>query len=56
MSVNFQKDACKMAWELVTSEPFSLDPKRLYVTFFGGDQHLGLDEDLETKEIWQQIG
>ncbi|MBQ6154486.1 alanine--tRNA ligase, partial [bacterium] len=32
-----------------------LDPKRLYVTVFGGDQKLGLAADEESITIWQQV-
>ena len=44
-----------MAWDLLT-QVFKLDAKRLVVTYFGGDKHLGLDPDFETKHIWLQIG
>lgn len=44
-----------MAWKLLTG-PFGLSPKRLYVTYFGGDNKMGLAPDLETKEIWRQLG
>lgn len=33
-----------------------IDPKRLYVTYFGGDKLLGLGADDECKEIWRSIG
>lgn len=29
---------------------------RLYVTYFGGDEKLGLEADLEAKQIWMDIG
>lgn len=35
---------------------YKIDPSRLYVTYFGGDSKLGLQADLECKEIWQRIG
>ncbi|KAF6212343.1 hypothetical protein GE061_012865 [Apolygus lucorum] len=52
----FKKEACEMAWQLITSPPFSLPANRLYVTYFGGDAELSLQPDLETKEIWLNIG
>ncbi|XP_054165878.1 uncharacterized protein LOC128963367 [Oppia nitens] len=50
-----KKESCHMAWDLLTNV-YKLDPKRLIVTYFGGDQRLGLGPDLETKDIWLQIG
>lgn len=35
---------------------YKIDPSRLYVTYFGGDNTLGLAPDLECKEIWRSIG
>ncbi|KAK9498486.1 hypothetical protein O3M35_003111 [Rhynocoris fuscipes] len=52
----FKADACRFAWNLITSKPFSLDPERLYVTYFGGDPKLSLPPDLESKEMWRYIG
>ncbi|CAN0485904.1 unnamed protein product, partial [Scytosiphon promiscuus] len=31
---------------------FGLDPARLYATYFGGDEKLGLGPDEEAKNIW----
>ncbi|XP_014275328.1 alanine--tRNA ligase, mitochondrial isoform X2 [Halyomorpha halys] len=52
----FKKEACKLAWNLITSKPYAIDPNRLYVTYFKGDDSLNLLPDLETKEIWLEIG
>uniref|UniRef100_A0A146M803 alanine--tRNA ligase n=1 Tax=Lygus hesperus TaxID=30085 RepID=A0A146M803_LYGHE len=52
----FKKEACELAWQLITSSPFSLPADRLYVTYFGGDAGLSLEPDLETKDIWLSIG
>uniref|UniRef100_A0A1B6D1Y3 Alanine--tRNA ligase n=2 Tax=Clastoptera arizonana TaxID=38151 RepID=A0A1B6D1Y3_9HEMI len=52
----FKSTACELAWRLLTTPPFSLDPNRLYVTYFSGDEKLGLPPDIETKEIWKSIG
>ena len=53
--VFFQKEACKMSWNLLT-DVYNLQPERLYVTYFGGDEFLGLGPDLEVREIWREIG
>jgi alanyl-tRNA synthetase len=44
-----------MAWNLLT-DVFKLDSNRLIVTYFGGDERLGLEPDFETKDIWLKIG
>ncbi|KAK7083654.1 hypothetical protein SK128_015943 [Halocaridina rubra] len=51
----FKRDACEMAWTLLT-EVYKLPPERLYVTYFGGDTSLGLEADLEVRDIWESIG
>lgn len=33
-----------------------IDPSRLYVTYFGGSNELGLQPDHEVKEIWKSLG
>jgi hypothetical protein len=50
-----QKESCELAWDLLVGR-YGLDPSRLYVTYFGGDRDLGLGPDLETRDIWRQIG
>jgi len=52
----FKEEAIKWSYELLISkeEGFGLDPKRLYVTIFAGDDNSPLDE--ESKQIWQSIG
>lgn len=50
-----RKESCSMAWELLTKH-YELSPNKLFVTYFGGCKELGLLPDLETKEIWSQIG
>ena len=44
-----------MAWELLT-KVYKLDPSRLYVTYFGGDEKAGLKPDLEAKQLWIDAG
>lgn len=62
-------EACRFAWAFLTDE-LGLDPRSLYVTYFvpdvpGGEEHQRrqgkgkgqtLAADLETREIWLQIG
>ncbi|KAG7493024.1 hypothetical protein MATL_G00020050 [Megalops atlanticus] len=51
----FKKEACFMAWQLLT-EVYRIPPDRLYISYFGGDKTLGLAADEETREIWLSIG
>lgn len=51
----FKKDACEMAWKLLT-EVYKIPPERLYVTYFKGDERMNLAADHESREIWRQIG
>lgn len=51
----FKKDAIRYSWELLT-KVYGLDPSRLYVTYFEGDEAGGLEPDLEAKELWRSVG
>ncbi|ODV95869.1 hypothetical protein PACTADRAFT_41773 [Pachysolen tannophilus NRRL Y-2460] len=51
----FKKEAIEMSWDLLTGV-FGLDKDRLYVTYFGGDEALKLEPDLEAKEYWLAVG
>ncbi|VDK62539.1 unnamed protein product, partial [Anisakis simplex] len=51
----FKREACHFAWEYLT-EVLELPADRIYVTYFGGDKRLGLQEDVECREIWRSIG
>ncbi len=51
----FKEGAIPWAWELST-EGFGLDPERIWITVFGGDDDLGLGPDMEAVEIWRQVG
>ncbi len=49
----FKEEAIAWAWELLVDH-YGLDPERLYVTVFAGDEGDGLPEDLEAKTFWKQ--
>ncbi|KAF5686898.1 Alanyl-tRNA synthetase, partial [Fusarium globosum] len=51
----FKKEAISYSWELLT-KVYGLDPDRLYVTYFEGDEKLKLEPDLEAKELWLSVG
>ncbi|KAJ1324404.1 alanyl-tRNA synthetase [Microdochium nivale] len=51
----FKKEAIEWSWELLT-KVYGLDPNRLYVTYFEGNTEIGLEADLEAKELWKAIG
>ncbi|CAG8606538.1 7151_t:CDS:10 [Cetraspora pellucida] len=51
----FKKEAIAMAWELLT-EVYKLPKDRLYVTYFEGDEKMGLPPDLEAKSLWKDVG
>ena len=51
----FKADSIAWGWELST-QGFGMDPERIWVTVFGGDEELGLGPDLEAIEIWRQVG
>ena len=51
----FKKDAIAYAWELLTSkEWFGIDPARLYVTIFEGDDTV--PRDAEAYQYWLEVG
>ncbi|KAI8929027.1 tRNA synthetases class II (A)-domain-containing protein [Entophlyctis helioformis] len=51
----FKTEAIAMAWELLTTV-YGLPKDRLYVTYFGGDDKLGLKPDEEARQLWLDIG
>jgi alanyl-tRNA synthetase len=51
----FKQDAIVFGWELST-EGFGLDPDRIWITVFAGDEELGLGPDEEAIEIWREVG
>lgn len=52
----FKEDAIKWSYEFLTSkeEGLGLDPKKLYVTVFRGDENA--PEDTESQTIWKSLG
>jgi alanyl-tRNA synthetase len=51
----FKAESIPWGWELST-EGFGMDPDRIWVTVFGGDEELGLGPDEEAIEIWRATG
>ncbi|ELU07551.1 hypothetical protein CAPTEDRAFT_94502 [Capitella teleta] len=51
----FKREACVMAWQLLT-EVYKIPADQLLVTYFGGNTELGLEPDEECREIWLSIG
>ncbi|MDA0302975.1 MAG: alanine--tRNA ligase [Bacteroidetes bacterium] len=49
----FKKEAIDWAWELLT-DVYKLDPAKLYITVFEGDEQDGLDEDQEAIDLWSK--
>ncbi|KIH52554.1 alanine--tRNA ligase, partial [Ancylostoma duodenale] len=50
-----KEDACKLAWHFLT-EVLSIDPDRLYVSYFGGSSKFNLPADENCKKAWLGIG
>lgn len=47
----FKKEAIGWSWELLT-QVFQLEKDRIYASYFGGDEKLGLEADIEARDIW----
>lgn len=50
----FKRQIIPWSWEFVT-EHLKLDPKRLIVTVFEGDEEMGIGADEEAYEIWHKV-
>ncbi len=50
----FKQGAISMAWELLTVV-WKLDPARLHVSCFEGDEKNGVPRDTEAANIWKQV-
>ena len=51
----FKEESIPWGWELST-EGFGMDPERIWVTVFGGDEELGLGPDEEAIKVWRRVG
>jgi alanyl-tRNA synthetase len=51
----FKEESIPWGWELST-EGFGMDPERIWVTVFGGDEELGLGPDEGAIEVWRRVG
>ena len=49
----YKKEAIAWAWELMT-KVFEIDPDRIYVTIFSGDEEDGLELDQEARDEWKK--
>jgi alanyl-tRNA synthetase len=50
----FKKEQLRWFFEFLVDK-VGLDPERLYVTVFAGDETLGIPRDLESVEIWKEL-
>jgi len=50
----FKREAIEMAWELLT-KIWKIDPTRLHVTCYEGDEKNGVPRDTEAADLWKQI-
>jgi len=51
----FKQESIPWGWELST-QGFGMDPDRIWVTVFGGDEELGLGPDEEAIAVWREVG
>ncbi|MFT3865307.1 MAG: alanine--tRNA ligase [Solirubrobacterales bacterium] len=51
----FKAESIPWGWQLAT-EGFGMDPEKIWVTVFGGDEELGLGPDTEAIAIWEETG
>ncbi|KAL8534787.1 hypothetical protein ACS0TY_010716 [Phlomoides rotata] len=50
----FKNEAIEWAWELLT-KVYKLPADRIYATYFGGDEKLGLPADNEARDNWLKV-
>src|SRR5687767_12215499 len=50
----FKRGAIEMAWELLT-KVWKLDPSRLHVSCFEGDEKNGVPRDTDAAQIWKDV-
>src|SRR5258707_6729798 len=51
----FKQESISWGWELST-QGFGMDPERIWVTVFGGDEELGVGPDEEAIAVWRGVG
>jgi alanyl-tRNA synthetase len=53
----FKKEQLPWVFEFLTSteEGLGLDPAKLFVTVFGGDEETGMQEDMEAVQLWKDL-
>jgi alanyl-tRNA synthetase len=51
----FKAESIPWGWEL-SIDGFGLDPERIWVSVFAGDEELGLGPDQEAIEVWRRVG
>ena len=44
-----------MAWKLLT-DVYNTDESSMYVTYFGGDESIGIGPDWECRDVWRNLG
>ncbi len=50
----FKRGAIEMSWELLT-KVWKLDPTRIHVSCYEGDEKNGIPRDTEAADIWKQV-
>jgi alanyl-tRNA synthetase len=50
-----QAEACAMAWNLLT-KCYKIPKEQLVMTYFGGNEQLGISADEECRDIWLSLG
>ncbi|KAG5191133.1 alanyl-tRNA synthetase mitochondrial precursor [Tribonema minus] len=50
----FKEEAIEWAWDILT-RVYALPPDRLYATYFGGDEAMGLPADNEARDFWLKV-
>lgn len=50
----FKKEAIVWAYDILVNT-YKLDPNRMYASYFGGDETLGLPCDTEARDLWLQF-
>ncbi len=50
----FKTEQIEWMWEFLITE-LKLDPERLYITCFGGDDAAGVPKDVDAPKVWQEL-